>query len=280
MPQKKNDKPIILAISSDHHAGSTVGLCPPVFNLDDGGTYKASAAQRWLWRCWLEFAQNVQDTAKRHGTGYTAILNGDVIEGNHHHTVQVVSNNETTQMRIAEAVLSPLLEDADAAYFVRGTPAHVGQQARLEERIAENWTNTVQDGDNYTRWHLPLDVNGTIFDIGHHGAIGRLPWTRANSVNRIAAQTIVGAHQSGAKCPNVVLRAHWHQYADSGPNFNGVRVIAMPAWQLVTGYVNKLQPGALADIGGLIFTCWPGGTYDLEVVRFRPKPTAPERMRS
>jgi len=209
-------KPAILAISSDHHAGSTVGLCPPVFNLDDGGTYKASTAQRWLWSCWLDYIAAVQNTAAAHDTGYTAIMNGDIIEGNHHHTTQVISNNETTQMRIAEAALSPLLEDADAAYFVRGTPAHVGGQARLEERIAESyyWEHdparslTVKDGDNYTRWHLALDVNGTLFDIGHHGAIGRLPWTKANGVNRIAAQTIIGAHQGGARCPNVVIRAH------------------------------------------------------------------------
>lgn len=277
---RKTTQPIILAVSSDHHAGSTVGLCPPVFTLDDGGMYKASKAQRWLWHCWREYVAKVQVTAEKYKTGYTVVLNGDVIEGNHHHTVQVVSNNETTQMRIAEAVLAPLLQDADAAYFVRGTPAHVGQQARLEERIAENWTNTVQDNDNFTRWHLSLDANGTLFDIGHHGAIGRLPWTKANAVNKIASQTIVAAHQGGGKCPNVVLRAHWHQYADSGPNFNDIRVIAMPAFQLVTGYVNKLQPGALADIGGLIFICWPGGAYDLEVVRFRPKMTTPERLRT
>jgi hypothetical protein len=281
-PKKKqrHNTPIILAIASDLHAGSTVGLCPPVFTLDDGGTYKASPAQRWLWRCWLDYIGQVQAIAASHGAGYTVVINGDAIEGNHHHTTQVISNNETTQMRIAEAALSPLLQDADMAYFVRGTPAHVGGQARLEERIAENYTNTVQDGDNFTRWHLSLDANGTLFDIGHHGAIGRLPWTRANGVNRIASQAIIAAHQGGYRSPNVILRAHWHQYADTGTNYNGLRVIAMPAWQLVTGYVNKLQPGALADIGGLIFICYPGGKYDLEVVRFMPKPTTPERLRT
>ena len=223
----------------------------------------------------------MQATAKRHGVGYTAILNGDVIEGNHHKTLAVVSSNETTQMRITEAALSPLLEDADKVYFVGGTPAHVGQSARLEHKVADNWDHVERDeNDSPVRWHLRLDANGTLFDIAHHGKIGRLPWTRANGAHSLAAQTILQSVQSGQKIPDVVLRAHFHQYVDTYNNVQPTRLIAMPAWQLVTGYVQRFSPGALADIGGLIFTCWPGGDYELDVVRFRPKPTAPERMRS
>jgi hypothetical protein len=278
---RNKDKPIIVAVSSDHHAGSTVGLCPPVVKLPDGDSRRNSVAQRWLWRNWNgNYIPRVKLLAAKYKTKYIAILNGDAIEGNPHRTTQVVSRNETVQMRIAEEVLSPLLQKAEQVYFIRGTPAHVGKQARLEEKVAENWTNTVKDGANFTRWHLSLDVNGTLFDIGHKGSIGRLPWTRPNSVNKIAGATIIEAHQRSKKCPNVVLRAHWHQYADSGDNFRKIRVIAMPAWQLITGYVNTISPGALADIGGLIFTCWPDKTYDLEVVRFFPKPPSVIRIRS
>lgn len=279
MPKK--DKPIIVAVSSDHHAGSTVGLCPPVFNLDDGGTYRASTAQRWLWRNWYSnYIPRVKELADQYDTRYIAILDGDVIEGNHHHTTQVISNNETTQMRIAEEVLAPLLQDADQVYFIRGTPAHVGQGARLEEKVAENWTNTIQHGKNYTRWHLYLDVNRTLFDIAHKGGIGRLPWTRPNAVNKVLGAAIIAYHQMDKKTPNVILRAHWHQYADSGDNYRNIRAIAMPGWQLITGYVNSMTPGIIADIGGLIFTCWPNKVYDLEIMRFFPKSTKAIKVRS
>lgn len=276
---KDEKTPVVLAVASDLHAGSTLGLCPPVFNLE-AGTYKASTAQRWLWRCWLDYIEAVQQTAQKYGTGYTAIINGDAIEGNHHHTLAVVSGNETTQMRITEAVLAPLLQDASAVYFIRGTPAHVGQSARLEEKIADNWSNTVHEGDNATRWHLRMDVNGTLFDVAHHGKVGRLPWTRANGAHSAAGQMITQCADNGQPIPDVVLRAHWHQYVDTYRNFNSTRLIAMPAWQLVTGYVQRFNPGALADIGGLIFVCWPGGDYEMDVVRFRPKPARPERIRS
>lgn len=269
----KKGKPIIVAVSSDHHGGSTVGLCTPKVWLPDGDERRNSREQNWLWRNWHgRYIPRVKLLAAKYRTKYIAIMNGDAIEGNHHRTTQVITNNETVQMRITEDILSPLLQKAAAAYFIRGTPAHVGQQARLEEKVADNWTNTVKDGKNSTRWHLSLDVNGTLFDIGHKGGIGRLPWTRPNAVNKIAAAVIVSSHQRGRRCPNVVLRAHWHQYADSGTNYRKIRVIAMPAWQLATGYVNTMDPGAVADIGGLIFTCWPDKTYDLEVMRFFPKP--------
>lgn len=277
---KGEPKPILLAIASDLHAGSTLGLCPPVFSLSEGGTYKASTAQRWLWRRWLEYITTVQDKAKQYGVGYTAILNGDVIEGNHHNTFSVISGSETVQMRVAEAVLDPLLQDADAAYFVRGTPAHVGEGARLEEKIADNWTNTIRDGDNASRWHLLLDVNGTLLDVAHHGRIGRMPWTRPNGAHGLAAAVIADCADNGQRIPDLVLRAHWHQYVDTFHNYNSTRLIAMPAWQLVTGYVQRFTPGALADIGGLIVTCWPGGRYELDVIRFRPKRATPERIRT
>jgi hypothetical protein len=280
MYMPKQDKPIIVSVSSDHHAGSTVGLCPNRIVLDDGDARLNSKAQRWLWRNWLFYVSKVKARAEEHDTKYIAVLDGDVIEGNHHHTAQVITQNETTQMRIAGKVLSPLLQDADQAYFLRGTPAHVGQQARLEEKVADDWTNTVKHGENSTRWHLSLDVNGTIFDIAHKGAIGRLAWTKPNSVNKIAASVILNSHEHGTKCAHVVMRAHFHQYVDTGNNFRNIRVISLPGWQLITGYVNTMSPGAIPDIGGLIFTCWPDKTYDLEVVRFFPKPTPPLKVRS
>jgi len=278
MPKK--DKPIIVAVSSDHHGGSTVGLSPPQIELPDGDIRRHGPAQRWLYRNWMYYVSKVKATAQEHKAEYIAVINGDAIEGNHHHTTQVISNNETVQMRITEEVLAPLLNYADQVYFTRGTAAHVGEEARLEEKVADTWTNVVKDGDNATRWQLDLDVNGTLFDIAHKGAIGRLPWTTANAVNKIASVIIIDANEHDYKVPNVVLRAHFHTYADTGNNFRKIRVIAMPAWQLTTGYVNSNNVGAIADIGGLIFTCWPDKTYDLEVVRFFPKKATPIKVRS
>jgi hypothetical protein len=271
--------PIVLAAVSDIHAGSSVGLCPPVVNLDDGGTYRTSKAQSWLWECWLDYCGQVEARADKLGANICAVVNGDAIEGNHHRTLQVISANETTQMRIAYKSLEPLVNIADDLYMMRGTPAHVAKSARLEEKLADDITIIMRESEHAaTWWHLQLDVHGILFDIAHHGSLGRLPWTQANSANRIAAQIIVRAIESKQRPPDVVIRSHLHRYADTGQNFNTIRVIATPAWQLITGYVNRLNPGELADIGGLIFTCWPNGNYDYEVVRYQPEPGEPVKV--
>ena len=45
----------VVAIAGDLHVNSTVAVCPPVVMLDDGGEYRASKPQRWLWREWVKF---------------------------------------------------------------------------------------------------------------------------------------------------------------------------------------------------------------------------------
>ena len=41
-----------VVVTSDHHIGSTVGLCPPEVYLDDGGEYKQTKLQAEAWKFW------------------------------------------------------------------------------------------------------------------------------------------------------------------------------------------------------------------------------------
>ena len=47
-----------IAIVSDLHICSTLGLCPPKINLDEGGTYIYSPLQKIIWTYWLDFWQH------------------------------------------------------------------------------------------------------------------------------------------------------------------------------------------------------------------------------
>ena len=279
MKRKQNTAPIVVAVVSDLHSGSTVGLCPPIINLDDGGTYRAGPHQVWLWNQWKDFCKKARQTAKKQGGKFVAIMNGDMTEGNHHHTRQIIgAGNETLQMRIAEKNLGELLEHADAAYFLRGTPVHVKEQSALEEKVADNWTTTVPAHDGAaTWWHLLLDANGTRFDVAHHGQLGRLVWTKTNPLGKVAIAAEIRGYRRYGRAPDVLIRSHLHQYADSNDNYP-VRVIQTPGWQLITGFVHKIDVDSLADIGGLIFTCDPGGEYDCEVVRYHPDPDPVQRI--
>jgi hypothetical protein len=276
---KSNTGPVVVAISNDHHAASTVGLCPPRVALDDGGEYRASPGQRWLWRNWTDYTVRAKARATYLDAPLVTIFNGDLTDGNHHRTTQVVTGNETTQMRIAYDVIAPLVEQSAAVYVIRGTEAHVGPSASLEEKIAEDIGAVKDEIGTWSSWHRLLDINGTVFDLAHHGNLGRLPWTRANTVNQIAATMLYAAGRYHTRVANLIMRAHLHQYADSGVNHLPVRVIACPGWQLPSAYVHRIAPGAIADIGGLIITCYPGGTYEVDVVLYRPDVKRPEKVK-
>ena len=55
----------ILVVTGDHLINSSVGLVTPTTNLDDGGTYRSSKGQKWLWRKWLEFWGDIEKVKRK-----------------------------------------------------------------------------------------------------------------------------------------------------------------------------------------------------------------------
>jgi hypothetical protein len=123
----------VVAVISDTHIGSTVGLCPPTVALDDGGQYLANPAQRWLWERWEIFWLAANGTKPRGGGKRWAIHLGDVTEGDHHNTSQIITRNRATQMGLAIEVLEPVARWADRLFIVRGTAAHASEAGAMEE---------------------------------------------------------------------------------------------------------------------------------------------------
>src|SRR5690606_36827403 len=171
----RDDRPVVLACVSDLHAGSTVGLCPASgIDLDDGGRYEPSKAQRWLWQCWREYWDEVARERDASGAALYVVLHGDVIDGAHHGTTQIVSGNLDVQGAVARACLEvPRALGVDRWFVVRGTEAHVGPSAQAEEGIAR-WLGAERDRDTgtYSWWHLRLLVHDVLIDAAHHGRTG------------------------------------------------------------------------------------------------------------
>jgi hypothetical protein len=269
----------VLAWTGDQHNGSTVALCPPEVRLDDGGLYIASPAQLSLNDCWHKFYQRVAEVRE---TGKTAKLycgfNGDLTDGDHHGTTQILSGNPNAQAAAVNACMEPVLAlKPDAMFFIRGTEAHVGKSASHEERIAKG---LYKDGwpvqrdpatGNASWWHLKMNVGGVRIDSAHHGRIGQRPWTKANVVQNLAAEICYEHWSRGEQPPHLALRSHLHRFVDTY-NAHPCRVIQMPAWQLKTAYVHKVAPETLADIGGIIVVI-EDGQYTVEPVIFKPEPS-------
>lgn len=249
-------KDTVIAVVSDLHCGSTVGLHPDLPTpLDDGGTYHPTPAQQWLWECWLTYWAEVMAASR--GKRLVVLLNGDLVDGDHHGTAQIVSRHPGVQFDVLLRCLAvPLHLDPAAVIIVRGTESHVGSSGAVEEGVARSLrgqgVNVVPCPDTRTGswWHFVGDFGPVRISATHHGRIGQRPWTKGNVSNNLAAQIFYEHAARHERWPDIALRSHYHKHADSGDS-HPTRVIQTPAWQLATAYAHRVAADSLADIGGL-----------------------------
>lgn len=265
----------ILAVTSDQHCGGTTALCPDKVSLDDGGEYHASKAQRWLFQCWKDFWKEVErKRAKEKGAKLYQVFNGDIVDGAHHKTTQILSENPNAQAAVVNAAMSvPLSLKPDKIIVVRGTEAHVGQSASAEERIADGLFRDKRpivrdpDTDSASWWHFRAELNGHLIDITHHGRTGQREHTRMSAASLHAHDIFLSHAKRGERHPDLAIRAHYHRFNDSH-DACPTRVITSGAFQLKTGFVHKVAADSIADVGGFIITLRDGKPIEVDRVQF------------
>jgi hypothetical protein len=262
--------PTLVAVVGDLHVNSTVALCPPSFNLDDGGTYRASKPQRWIWRQWREYWNEVELRRAAIGGPLVVILNGELADDNHHPTTQLITRNHADMLRLSVEALKPMLDlSPDAVYVIRGTEAHAGPGSWLDEAIAQD-VGAKGEGDTASHYRLRLQIDGVRFDVAHHppGGGGRRPWTRANFAATLASMAVFDAAEREERPPHLYIRGHVHRPVDSYDAFR-TRAIVLPSWQLTTSYGHKLGGDPL-PIGGGLFVCERGDVIVSKFLRHWP----------
>lgn len=265
-------RPILVAVTNDHHCGSTLGLCPPEgVRLDDGGNrYLPGLAQKWSWDCWTNFWQRAYERKRAEHADAWLVYNGDLFEGDHHHTSQIISRNPEPQKYIAKRVFGVPYElmRPRHTFIVRGTEAHVGPSGASEEAFAAS-IHAEQDPATgvWSHWHLRLEPNGVRLDFQHHGRAGARPWTEASNVSLLAANIFYEHARRGIPHPHVAFRAHVHRHSDSYGQ-HPTRAVVSPAWQLKTAHAHKVVPESIADVGGCLCVCYPDGTFDVETILY------------
>ena len=95
-----------IAVFSDLHAGSTVALMPPGFRTIEGTTMDHTPIQAWLWSCWLD-GQAWLDSVMG-ADPYALVLNGDLTEGVHHGTKQIISPDVLDHVACALEITRPM----------------------------------------------------------------------------------------------------------------------------------------------------------------------------
>jgi hypothetical protein len=280
-----NPPPALVVCTSDLHCGSTVGLSPPTIRLDDGGAYEASKAQLWMWSNWLDLWERAEALRGELGADLYCVFNGDLVDGNHHGTTQILSGNPNAQAAAVNACMAvPLALQPKGLVFIRGTDVHVGQSASAEERIADGLRRDKKPvvGNDATgaasHWHFKMERQGVRLDFAHHGRVGTRPWTKPNVVLNLAAEIFDDHARDDARrgssaptFPHVAVRSHMHQFVDTH-DAHPTRVVQMPGWQLASSFIHRIAPGKLADIGG-VFLVIDRGAVTVKPIRYTPEPT-------
>lgn len=252
------------------HINSSVAVCPPVVNLDEG-SYHHSRVQHWLWTCWLDFiaeAKALTDGYKR-----VVIFDGDLSElDTLKRSIQLTTLNKATILTLIQETIAPLVDIADACYFIRGTAAHVGKSAWSEEATAKDTDGAIPEGNGKSSWwHYRGIASGVKLDVAHHANMGSVPWSKRNSANNMAAKIMYSyLVEMNQPAPDLALRAHNHTRATSGRNYR-CQVDYLPAWTVKTEYAYRVgYENSISDIGGMVYLCENGSFREHEIM-FYPK---------
>lgn len=262
------DKPTTVIVASDTHINSRVAVCPPTVNLDEGGSFRASRVQRALWECWLDFWGAMKQVKGRK----VVVLNGDLGElDTKRRSYQLITPNKATIIEMALNVLEPAFSIADEVLIVRGTAAHSGKSAWLEEAIAKDLDNTLTNPDSASWWHFRGQISGVKFDITHHARMGGLPHTEKHAALRVIEANLPHYYRDmKAEPPDIFIRSHNHRRSDSGRNYEQLCFFT-PAWTMATEFVYRIgQENRVADIGADVLTC-KDGEYTWVDHRYHPQ---------
>ena len=277
----------MLAAVSDLHAGSVTAVCPPrPIELDSGSHYIPNKVQKWLYKqwehSWGEFFPRMLDLYKPDKV--ELLLNGDMQDGDHHGSHEIISNLEGIHYRIAHELLEagPMKHEFDGIHVVRGTPAHVGKGGGMEEGLARTLKKQhgypiIDDPDTVTASSTVRRIKrgGQLIDCRHHGRMGKREHTK-DSYIRLYAHDIWETHvRSGDRPPDLAIRAHNHRYIDSGRIHDlATRVVGLPCWQMPTEWIHRVAIESLPDIGMCVFIIRDGRVLEPEPMLYKPnRPT-------
>lgn len=287
-PVKRSE---LLAIMSDPHCGSSVGLMPPRYKTLEGITVLQSPFQGWLWECWLDWIQFCKDV--RGDSLMAGVINGDCIEGVHHGTKQIMSSDTGDHKGIAIESLGLFTDLCAKAYLVKGTECHVNSGevsiahalklqvnpdfSRALTKIAEKEDPDEPDGDEktpegaYVFQRLHLNVNGLPFVARHHMPTSMRRNLAATQLSIQLAEEQLEAANNGEPIPHILAMAHRHKtghYQDDES-----LALVTGAWQGLTNFGHKVVSPSRCKPSGYILD-WrgkqPGELPTVHFRRYRP----------
>jgi hypothetical protein len=236
----------VILLLSDLHIGSTVGLWPEGFICNEGFPIGQNKFQEWLWACWQDMLGWAKTTIGK--DDFELVLNGDLVEGIHHRTLQVMSADVSDQTTAVLDVLGLLSARASRVHVVKGTECHT-RNDEIRIGSALNGTRDPQTGQH--AWdRLDLDVNGCLVSFAHHIGTTSRPYLEAAQHSINLGVEIHEAARMGRPIPKVICRAHRHRHGVWSDG-NSMSIVT-GAWQGITRFGRKVVPAAIPQPSAVI----------------------------
>jgi hypothetical protein len=229
----------MVVILSDLHIGSTVGLWPTGFVSNEGNHIGQNKFQEWLWECWCDAMQWSRKIIGK--DAFDLVLNGDLVDGIHHKTLQVMTPDPGDQTSAVLQTLNGLGLQWSKLHVIKGTEAHSrNDEIRIGHALGATGT------------HKPGSTHGTTSTSTCMGAFTTSPTTSARPPAptlrhrriRSCLATLTHARaRAGKPVPKVMVRAHRHRHG-IWQDGNQISIIT-GAWQGLTRYGYKVVPDAV-----------------------------------
>lgn len=259
----------LAVILSDTHIGSTLGLWPPNFVCNEGFTIGQNRFQEWLWEKWGEGKAWIKKVVGK--SPFELIWNGDLVEGIHHRSVQIMSADVGDQSAAVLQVIGDLCGAAARTFVIQGTECHTrNDEVRIGKHIG---AVTDPDTGKHAFDRLLLDFNGCNVSFAHHMSTTSRPYLEASAHSIQLGCEVIESARSGHPVPTVVVRAHRHLHGvfEDG----SLMSVSTGGWQGLTRFARKVVPFAVPKPSIVILDWRETERGELPQVHrkiFKPKP--------
>lgn len=253
------EKDTIICLLSDMHSGGTTALFPHYKKLPLGfwqfknNRYTPSGNQCDLFdhydKCVTELAKRRKD--KR----LIIIHDGDAVDGDHHYTQQIVSQNMDEQVDVHLWLMNYLFKKTgyahnrgDKLYYISGTEAHTDDK---ESRIAKELNAEQNAAGEDVHDFLPIEICGRLLWFLHHGAGAGRGYLEGDALRNWLKKIYWERDNARKTIPDMIIMGHVHRpvYSSYVHNYKTIHGIILPAWQTKTRFGYMVAPTEVNKIG-------------------------------
>lgn len=240
----------VIILLSDLHVGATAGLLPPDFVTFEGNEIKQNPYQKWLWESWLECWKWSKDIIGK--DEWIGVINGDLIDGNHHMTREIISPDTADHISAAIDILKPVLKTASGVYLTEGTNVHVqNSEHGIASSLRGSGIKVISPNTRKGAWpEMDIVIHGCRCAIDHHVSTSTKPATESSVYSQTLSTVQDRYCRAGWKVPKFIVRSHRHQFGYFSDGYRSM--VILPPWQGATRFTRRVVPRVTPQCGMVI----------------------------